>query len=288
MSGKYDYRIVRQTISFPANQYTLIATLPKETVIWRVRNLDATTTVRVSVDKENPVVADGDGSVFELEPKMADAPPIVPALLCRAVNLYAARTGTATSPTVEVIYTTSRDPRTMMAVVVGSANLGTPSSSTSVSGNIVQISGQAVQISGQTVSISGGISVSGSTVYTANPNRGLIFSGFVSWGSGNTSGNPSASLFGPPSVFGQDDIVVVGLQHAALSSDVTLVIEKAVLMGGTVVHLELTRFSQNRGTSGVAQPVRGIFAGGTSGRILALHSNTLVENVTGNIVVYHL
>ena len=274
------FEVIRFQITADINKFQLAAQLPADTAIWRVKNTDASTLVYVSIDDPNPSIIVGRTPIIELEPKQVDVPAIVPIIIGKPITIYLARASTATSPTVEIVYTYSKDPR-----VLASLALGIPPTS---SIGPVSLSGLNVQISGQSVSIAGGINVSGSTVYTANPIRGLIFSGFVSWVSGNTSGNPVASTFGPPSVFGQDDVVVIGLQHGALSSDVTLIVEKAVLMGGIVAHLELARFSQNRGTSGIAQPIRGIFAGGTSGRILALHSNTLVEPVTGNLVVYHL
>lgn len=202
--GDGTYRIIRATLDGGANVYKLVATLPEDCVVWRIKNTDPETLVRFSLDNESPTATANDdkSSLQDLEPEEVDTPLAVPALIGRAIRVYAARTGTATQPVLEIIYTTSKNARIMVAVVTGTppAQLGgTTKASLSglyvniiggvnVSGSAVLVSGQAVRISGETVTVAGGVSVSGNVVQISGQGVTTSVSGNIIQISGQSVG----------------------------------------------------------------------------------------------------
>ena len=300
--GDGTYRIIRATLDGGANAYRLVATLPEDCVVWRIRNTDPETLVRISLDNESPTASANDdrSSLIDLEPEQVEAPPIVPALLGKAVRVYAARTGTASQPVLEIIYTTSKNARIMAAVVTGvpPAQLG-GTTKASLSGLVVQISGAAVststsgniiQISGQAVSISGNaVRNSGQTLYlAADSSLGLVYSGIVSFISGAVSGTSVTVGISAPAIQSYDGKYVVDVWHEISGTNLTVNVNRIMAFGTNVRHVSLTAITVSGPTSGVSTVVQGMFRGGVTGELIAVTMGTAVVPYTGEINIYRM
>ena len=171
-------------------------TLPVGVTLWRIHNLGEQDVQWGPDVGEKPLTTIGRNAILILHGKSADVPPFIPVTLKppKEIEVWARQTATE-NPTLELVWTTSDDPRVMagmaMGLTIGDQALGAVEIKdgtsdlrakvtsgpdgvlrveTSISGQPVDVSGMIITTSGSVVAVLRGQSVLSGNLFTSDLN----------------------------------------------------------------------------------------------------------------------